>query len=122
MSQDPEQVRRFAEFIEKELREIVGTQEGKDEDDVAEVQATLDNVMQALVPNMLLGITAELARKFKMEDIPPEVPDSAWLSHDGMTSKVRVGEDGNIKIKLSFANPRWISTTEKMADCTPCKE
>ena len=107
MSQDPEQVRRFAEIVEKELQEIVGTRPPE------LAQATLDNVMQALVPNMLLGITAELARKFKMEDIPPEVPDSAWLSHDGMTSKVRVGEDGNIKIKLSFANPRWISTTEK---------
>ncbi len=109
MSIDPELLKRISEDIEKSLAE-------------APPETTLEVVKCFLTPDMFRGITAKQAREFKMNDIPPEVPDSAWLSHDGMTSKVRVGEDGNIKIKLSFANPRWISTTEKMADCTPCKE
>jgi hypothetical protein len=78
-------------------------------------QTVLDNVKKALTPDMFRGISAKQAREFKMNDIPAEVPDSAWLSHDGMKSEVTTGAEGQIRIKLAFANPRWIYTTEKTA-------
>ena len=123
MSLDPEQVNQlrnqiglvgcaqetFSEFLEKALQEIAANHAPKF------FEGVLDNVKQALVPNMFTGMSAKLARKAKMSGIPPEVPDSAWLSHDGITSDVVMGEDGKINIKMTFANPRWIYTTEKTA-------
>ena len=102
MSIDPELLKRISEDIEKSLAE-------------APPETTLEVVKCFLTPDMFRGITAKQAREFKMNDIPPEVPDSAWLSHDGITSDVTTGAEGQIRIKLAFANPRWIYTTEKTA-------
>ena len=109
MSIDPEQAKRFSEAVEKALAEITAARAPKF------FEGALENVKQALVPNMFTGMTAKLAREAKMDGIPPEVPDSAWLCHGGMTSDVVMGEDGKINIKLAFANPRWIYTTAKTA-------
>lgn len=102
MSIDPELLKRISENLEKSLAE-------------APPETALDAVRCLLTPDMFRGITAKQAREFKMNDIPPEVPDSARLSHDGMKGEVTAGEEGQIRIKLSFENPRWISTTEKTA-------
>ena len=101
MSNDPELLRRISEDIEKSLAE-------------APVENALDAVKCLLTPDMFRGISAKQAREFKMNDIPAEVPDSARLSHDGMKSEVTTGAEGQIRIKLTFANPRWINTTEKV--------
>lgn len=99
MSIDPELLKRISEDIEKSLAE-------------APPETALDAVKYLLTPNMFRGITAKQAREFKMNDIPAEVPDSARLSHDGMKSEVTTGAEGQIRIKLSFENSRWIYTTE----------
>ena len=118
MSIDPEQAKRFSEAVEKALAEITAARAPKF------FEGALENVKQALVPNMFTGMTAKLAREAKMDGIPPEVPGflscgpstgAAWKCHGGMTSDVVMGEDGKINIKLTFANPRWIYTTEKTA-------
>lgn len=71
------------------------------------VKTAVDNVIQGLAPKMFLGMPAKLAREAGMSGIPAEVPDSAYLSHDGITCNVKPGEDGKLNIVMTFETPCW---------------